>query len=174
LDVAEAILDVVDLRSFSSIWYWIVLAVVWSTASHWVLGVPFDIILRARRQGAQAMADLEDIVRVNVSRMLYISRESGPWILGFLAFFFTFLLLLAVWYRIEMAQAIALLAVPLTLIGFLTLSTAHRIETAQPQGDDLIRVLVRHRLWTQVIGMISVFVTATYGMYHNLALPPGF
>jgi len=174
VDLAQAILDVIDLRSFSSIWYWIVLAVVWSTTSHWVLGVPFDIVLRARRHGNEAMADLEAIVRVNVTRMLYITRESGLWILGFLAFFFTFLLLLAFWYRIEMAQAIALIAVPLTLIGFLSLSVAVRIESTQPSGDDLIRHMVRHRLWTQIVGMISVFVTATYGMYHNLAVPAGF
>jgi len=174
LDLAQAILDVIDLRSFSSIWYWFVLAVVWSTSSHWVLGVPFDIITRARRQGGAAMTDLEDIVRVNVTRMLYISRESGPWILGFLAFFFTVLLLLALWYGIEMAQAMALIAVPLTFIGILSLSVAQKIEATRPQGEDLIRHLVRQRLWTQVVGMISVFVTATYGMYHNLAVPVGF
>ena len=48
---------------------WIALAVVWSSASHWVLGVPFDMVMRARRVGGQAEADLEDIARINVSRI---------------------------------------------------------------------------------------------------------
>ena len=43
---------------------WIVLAVAWSSASHWVLGVPFDMVMRARRQGGQAAADLEDLARI--------------------------------------------------------------------------------------------------------------
>ncbi len=55
------------MRSFSNLWYWIALAVTWSTASHWVLGVPFDMVLRARRHGGDAERDLEDMVRVNVS-----------------------------------------------------------------------------------------------------------
>ncbi len=46
--------------SFSNLWYWIALAVMWSSTSHWVLGVPYDMIQRARREGGQAEADLED------------------------------------------------------------------------------------------------------------------
>jgi len=38
----ETIFELIDMRSFSNLWYWIVLSVLWSTMSHWVLGVPFD------------------------------------------------------------------------------------------------------------------------------------
>ena len=69
MDWLQIIFEVIDMRSFSNLWYWIALAVVWSTTSHWVLGVPYDMILRARRKGGQAMTDLEDIVRVNVNRL---------------------------------------------------------------------------------------------------------
>ncbi len=171
MDLAEQIFDVIDLRSFSSIWYWIVLAVVWSTASHWVLGVPYDMILRARRKGGQAEVDLQDIVRVNVTRILYIGRESGVWLFGFVVFVHTMLLTLALWYDIELAQGIALIALPLTLVGLLAMSSAARIEAQSPAGEALLRLLLRHRLWTQVIGMASIFVTALYGMWHNLAVP---
>ncbi|NBT33335.1 MAG: component of SufBCD complex, partial [Rhodobacteraceae bacterium] len=34
--------------------------------------------------------------------------------------------------------------------------------------------LHRHRVYTQFIGMASIFVTAMYGMYQNLAVVPGF
>jgi hypothetical protein len=48
------VFEVIDMRSFSSLWYWIALAVMWSSASHYVLGVPFDLVQRARRRGGQA------------------------------------------------------------------------------------------------------------------------
>ena len=73
----QLVFDLIDLRSFSNLWYWIALAVTWSTASHWVLGVPYDMVLRARRHGGQAETDLEDIVRINITRLLYIAREAG-------------------------------------------------------------------------------------------------
>jgi hypothetical protein len=174
LEWTKTLLDVIDTQSFSSLWFWIVLAVVWSTASHWVIGVPYDMLLRARRQGGQALVDLEDIVRVNVNRILYITRESGMWLLGFVSFILTGLLVLALWYRIEFAQAVSLIAVPMTLVGMMTLFTARKIEAEGLAAETLFRRLTRHRFWTQVIGMLSIFITAMYGMFYNLAVVPGF
>ena len=159
MDFTKTIFDVIDFRSFSNLWFWIVLAVAWSTASHWVLGVPFDMVLRARRHGGQALTDLEDLVRINVNRLLYVARMSGPWLAGFSAFLLTALVTMAVWYEVELAQALALLAVPMTLVSLLSLSTARRIEERGPQGEELCKVLQRHRIWTQAIGMVSIFVT---------------
>jgi hypothetical protein len=34
--------------------------------------------------------------------------------------------------------------------------------------------LSKHRVITQFIGMISIFVTAMFGMYQNLAVGAGF
>ena len=45
---------------------------------------------------------------------------------------------------------------------------------AHPTRLELFRRLIRHRFWTQVIGMLSIFVTAMYGMYHNLVVVNGF
>lgn len=174
MDWTKTLFDVIDARSFSNLWFWTVLAVVWSTASHWVLGVPYDMVLRAKRQGGQALVDLEDIVRVNVNRILYIARESGMWILGFISFVLTGLLVLALWYRLEFAQALSLIAFPMTLVGVLTLSTARKIEVEGLAAETLFTRLTRHRFWTQVIGMISIFISAMYGMFHNLAVVPGF
>ena len=106
----QTLFELIDMRSFSNLWYWIVLAVVWSTASHWVLGVPYDMVLRAKRQGGQAEADLEDIVRINVNRLLYIGQVSGLWLAGFACFFLTMLVLLGFVYGVEFAQAVLLLA----------------------------------------------------------------
>ena len=136
--------------------------------------MPYDVLLRAKKQGGQALVDLEDIVRVNVNRILYIARESGMWLLGFTSFMLTGLLVLALWYRIEFAQAVALIAFPMTIVGLMTLSTAFRIEVEGLAAETLFKRLTRHRFWTQVIGMVSIFITAMYGMYHNLAVVPGY
>lgn len=174
MDLTKTLVDVIDARSFSNLWYWIVLAVAWSTASHYVVGVPFDMITRAKRQGGEAFDDLAQLVGVNTRRLIYISRVSGLAILGFWAFVMTAMLLLAFWYWIEFAQAVVLLAVPMTLVGWLTLRAAQKIEMDQPTGPDLLKRLLRHRFYTHVIGMISIFVSAMFGMYQNLYVVPGF
>jgi hypothetical protein len=170
LDWYQTLFEMIDMRSFSNLWFWIALAVMWSTASHWVLGVPFDMVLRARRHGGEAQVDLEDIVRINVNRLLYISQVSGLWLLGLGFFVLTSLVLLGFAYGIEFAQALLLLGFPMSLVGLLSLSTARLIRIEGSTGDVLQRRLMRHRLYTQIIGMISIFVTALWGMYQNLSI----
>ena len=156
------------MRSFSNLWFWIALAVVWSSASHWVLGVPFDMITRARRQGGEAQADLETLVRINVSRILYIGRISGLILLGFLCFALTALAMLGFVYDVEFAQALVLIGFPRSIVGGLSIRTAGKIEAEAPRGEALHKRLIRHRQAVQVVGMISIFVTALWGMWQNL------
>jgi hypothetical protein len=170
LNLTRTIFEVIDMRSFSNLWYWIALAVVWSSASHFVLGVPYDVLQRARRQGGQAMADFEDLVRINVNRILYITDVAGLFLLGFWAFVLTTLLVLAFWYGVEFAQAVVLIALPMTLVFAMTVRLARIIAAEGQGGDVLIRRFVRQRFWIQVIGMIAIFVTAMYGMYRNLSV----
>jgi hypothetical protein len=54
LDFLDLVTEVIDLRSFSNLWYWIVLAILWSSLSHWTLGVPYHIVARARRGDERA------------------------------------------------------------------------------------------------------------------------
>ncbi len=160
------------MRSFSNLWYWIGLAVVWSTTSHWVLGVPYDMVLRARRQGGEAEVDLEDMVRINSNRILHIVQVSGLWLLAFICGSLTMLVMLGFWYGVEFAQALFLLAFPLSIVGMLSMLTAQRIRRDGDEGEALRRRLTRHRVATQFIGMMSVFVTAMWGMYQNLVVGP--
>ncbi len=172
MDWYQAVFEVIDMRSFSNLWYWIALAVIWSTTSHWVIGVPFDMVLRARRLGGDAERDLEDLVRINCNRLLYIGRVTGLWLLGIGSALISALAVLGFWYGVEFAQALFLLVFPMSFVGLLSLSTARLIADEQATGELLRKRLARHRLYTQVIGMISVFVTAMWGMYQNLAVGP--
>lgn len=174
VDWHRSIFELIDMRSFSNLWYWIALAVLWSTTSHWVLGVPYDLVQRARRQGGQAAIDLEDMVRINTNRLLYIGQTSGLWLIGLVMFSITVLILLSFYYKYEFAQAVILLVFPMTIIWLLSLSTARVIRELESSGEDLQRRLHRHRIYTQIIGMISIFITALWGMLQNLQVSPLF
>lgn len=168
----QTIFELIDMRSFSNLWFWIALAVLWSTASHWVLGVPFDMIHRARRHGGQAQEDLELMVRINVNRLMHIARVSGLWIAGIAAFMLTGLIILGFYYHVEFAQAVFCLFFPMTLVGALSLYTANFIETHALIGKPLDRRLVLHRVATQAIGMLAILGTSMWGMWQNLQLGP--
>lgn len=170
MDIYTSIFELIDMRSFSNLWFWISLAVLWSTASHWVLGVPFDMVLRARRNGGQTEQDLEDLVRINTNRMLFIARVSGLWILGLGCFLLTGLGITGFVYRLEIAQALFLLGFPMSIVALISLSTAHLIQQEGSSGELLRKRLTRHRLYVQLTGVVSIFVTALWGMYQNLSI----
>lgn len=160
------------MRSFSNLWFWIALAVLWSTASHWVIGVPFDMVGRARKYGGQAEADLEDMVRVNANRLAYIANVSGLWLLGITCFALTSFAILGFGFRIEFAQALFLLAFPMSFVGALNLQLARKIIAEDMRDERLRQKLSQHRTIVQGIGMVAIFVTAVWGMYRNLSVGP--
>jgi hypothetical protein len=168
LDWYETVFELIDMRSFSNLWFWIALAVLWSTTSHFVLGVPYDLVQRSARQGGQAEADLLDLARVNVNRLIYIQEAAGVWVLAFTCAILTTLAMLGFWYGAELAQAVFLLMFPMSIVGALSISRAHKIRALDPDATGLRSELGKHRFWSQVIGMISIFVTSVWGMYQNM------
>ena len=166
----DTVFELIDMRSFSNLWFWIALAVVWSTASHWVLGVPFDMVQRVMREGGDSGGDLETLVRIYCNRLLYIAEVSGIWMLGLTCAVLTALGMLGFVYWLEFAQALFLLALPLSLVGALSIHTAYDIMKNDMVGLELCKRMRLHRLITQLIGVVAIFVTAMWGMYQNMAV----
>ncbi len=168
MELFETVFEIIDMRSFSNLWYWIALAVLWSSTSHWVLGVPHDMIQRARREGGQAGQDLEDLARINSSRLLAIVDQGGLIAVALACFWLTGLGTLAFYYDVEFAAAVFLLFAPMTIVVWFSIRACRRIAAGENQGEALHRRLILHRRVTQVIGMVAIFVTAMYGTWQNV------
>lgn len=170
MEIFETAFEVIDMRSFSNLWYWIALAVLWSSTSHWVLGVPYDMIQRGRREGGQAQADVEDLTRINTSRLLHIVDSGFLVLVGVASFWLSALGALAFWYDVEFAQAVFLLIAPMTVVVWLSVRVSRRIAAGENRGEALHRRLIVHRRITQGIGMLAIFVTAMFGTWQNLSV----
>ena len=170
MDLLQIIYEMIELRSFSNLWYWIALAVLWSSASHWILGVPYDMVHRAARNGGQAERDLEDITRVNVNRLIYIADVSGPWLVALSCFLLTGLAMLGFGYYLEIAQAVFLLLFPMAVVSLISFATARRIVRDAASGQALRRRLAFCRLYVQMVGVVAIITTAFWGMYQNLTI----
>ena len=127
---------------------------------------------RSERVGGKTETDFEDLVRINTNRILYIWRVSELWILGISCAVLTALGLLGFVYNVEFSQAVFLLAFPLFFVGILSIRTAEKIEQEALHGVELRRRLKMLRIYIQGIGVVSIFVTAMWGMYQNINLGP--
>lgn len=50
----QGLLDVLDTRSFSSIWYWLMLTLLWTWVGRGALGIPSDLVAAVRRHTPKA------------------------------------------------------------------------------------------------------------------------
>ncbi len=171
MDFFDTVIEVIDLRSFSSVWYWIAVATLWSSATHWILGIPWDMVHRARTDPG-AVADLQDLARVSVNRVLRVARVTGLVATGLGAALLTLLALTGFLYGSEFAQSLFLVAAPLTATTLLAVRTARAIAAGSATGPALIAHLVRLRRQVQAIAMAAIFVSALYGMFWNFAVGP--
>lgn len=169
MDIFETALEVIDMRSFSNLWYWIALAVLWSSTSYWVLGVPFEMIQRGRREGGQAQQDVEDLVRINVSRLLHMFDRRSWLVVGLAAFWLSTLAILAFYYNVEFAQAVFLLVFPMSFVVWASVRSSRRIAAGENQGEALYHRLIVHRRIVQTVGMLAIAVTALYGTWQNVS-----
>ena len=109
-----------------------------------------------------------DLVRINCNRLIYISNGSGLWLSAFGCFLLTGLAIMGFFYWVELAQAFFFLAFPMSLIGLLNVSTARRLHAGHSAGEELHKLLNRHGMFTKIIGMVSILVTALWGMFWNI------
>lgn len=167
MDVVDLAFEVIDMRSFSNLWFWIALAVLWSSASHWVMGIPHDMIYRARRLGGAAEVDLAEMARIYALRVLDVVDNALMFLIGFASFWFTMLGVLAFYYDVEFAQALFLLMAPMVIVVWHSIRTARLVVGSASAGEALYRTLLWHRRITQLVGMLAVTVTALYGMWQN-------
>ncbi len=165
----ENIFSLINMRSFSSLWFWIVIAIYWSSVSRAVLSAPHDLILRARKGDPTSLDDLHALVGIHVRRSLEFARRAGHWMLAFYTAMMTLIVILAVQYRLELAQALLLLFVPMLFVRLLALRLAFRIERANLRGPDLCRALLHYRFWVQMLGICSIFVTSVWGMLYVMS-----
>lgn len=168
VDFYETVLDVINMRSFSSLWYWIVLAVLWSSASHFVLGVPYDVISRAYRS-PERMRDVEDLVRINGNRIFGLSEAAALVLVAVISTALTILAVAGFGFGIEFLQALFLLLFPMVFVILMSIRTARIIRTRSLAGEGLIRALRRLRFAIQLWGMLWIIITAGWGMYYNLS-----
>jgi hypothetical protein len=163
-----SVLQLIDLRSFTSVWFWIVVAVFWSRASHTIFDVPYDMVLRARRRGGADASDLEALVAIQLRRRQAILASAGPMIALVWATGLSMLVVLGFGYGIEMAQALSLLAVPATLVAGLRLRLMLRLQRASHDTEALCKALTWHRTGVQGIGIAAILATTLWGMWFNL------
>jgi len=145
--------------SFWTLWFWIAHVVAWSMASHFAMGVPFDMIVEANREKSEDgpwVRATEALILAQAFRFTSMARRFGVAAAAAIAFLLSMLLTLGIHTDIEFARAVATILAPLSLIYVLTIRTAFRIESSGARGAALRRMVRGLRLQNQLVGLLAI------------------
>lgn len=154
--------------SFWTIWFWITHVVAWSLASHFTLGVPYDMVLEAQREKSEDgpwMQAAEAMILAQAFRFTSYTDRFGPILMGVSAFVLSVLTTLGTLGDLEFARAMLTLVFPITLIYIVSIRGAFHIRDNGIRGADLLVRIKWMRIYNQLIGLIGVAMAVTLAIY---------
>jgi hypothetical protein len=169
-NMIDLIVENLDLRSFSNLWYWLVLAAVWSTTSYYPLGIPYEMVQKARFKGGAYEMHVRNLLSVQSFRAQMALDRNGPLLAGAVAFLLGVLIAAGFILGVEFAQAVALIAIPISLVMALRLRLAQAMAEQPQDFAEIYRRLSWHRRFVQLIGVVAIVTTSFWGTFVNFKL----
>ena len=151
--------------SFDSFWYWLIIAVSWSRATHFMLGAGLHDIRDALRNGGTNMTDVEMLIHINARKLTRAFDRYGVWLTAIGMFLIATIATLGFKFDIELMQASTLLIVSLMLGLLVSLRFAYRVIENDLLDKALCDSFSKFRTIKQFIGIGSIFVISFYAAY---------
>ncbi len=152
--------------SFHSLWYWAFTILVWALVTSRTLGVPPDMVLRARRlPDVAARVDL--LAHIAAARLVAVTSGIGVPVAGLVGFGLAMLAGIGFGSGVELAQAVFVLLCPLALVGAATARLARAVWRERIEGAELRRRLARRRMWNQAIAILAMLAASVVGLAHQ-------
>ncbi len=154
-----------DFKSFYSVWYWVLTVILWTAVCHRTLGVPHDMVLRARRV-PEVAARVETLARLHAGRTAGLFDAAGVQVAALVGFGLAGLAALGFWSGLEAAKAAFMLAGPLALVLAGEVRLARRLRAERLSGAALLRQLARRRSVNQGIAALAMLGAAVAAVGH--------
>jgi len=156
--------------SFQSPWYWVLHVVVWTLACYRTLGVPHDMLLRARRM-PEVAGRVDLLCRLSCERIGGVYDGMGVPLGAASGFVLAACFALGFMSGIEAAQAAFALLMPLAVIAYSKLRLALAVRRKRMEGPELVLALARRRVWHQFIAVLAMLGAAGTAMTLHPRIP---
>jgi hypothetical protein len=156
--------------SFQSLWYWVLHVVIWTLACYRTLGVPHDMLIRARRH-PDAAEKVDVLARLSSERIGGIHDRLGVPLAALAGFLLAGVFALGFLSDIETAQAAFAIMLPLAVISYSKLKLALWVRRKGIAGPELVLALARRRIWHQFFAVMAMLAAAGLAMTLHPRIP---
>ena len=166
----EPLFQFLAAASFQSLWYWVLHVVVWTLACYRTLGVPHDMLFRARRQPEVALR-VDELAHLACARVGGIYDALGVPLAAVAGFLLAGVFALGFPSGIETAQAAFAIMLPFMVITYSKLRLALAVRRKRMAGPELVLALARRRIWHQFIAVAAMLGSAGLAMALHPRIP---
>jgi hypothetical protein len=156
--------------SFQSLWYWVLHVVVWTLACYRTLGVPHDMLIRARRD-PEAAERVDVLARLACERIGGIYDVLGVPLAALAGFLVAGVFALGFLSGVETAQAAFAIMLPFAVITYSKLRLALAVRRKRMAGPELVLALARRRIWHQFFSVVAMLSAAGLAMTLHPRIP---
>ena len=158
--------------SFLSPWYWVLHVVVWILACYRTLGVPLDMLVRARRE-PEVAARVDQLAHLACERVGGLYDRLGVPLAALAGFLLAGVFAMGFLSGIETAQAAFAILLPLGAIVYSKLRLALAVRRKRMAGPDLVLALARRRMGHQFIAVAAMLGAAgvAVALHPRIPLP---
>ena len=155
----SVLIQLLGSRSFTSLWYWLAFAGIWSVVTRNTLGIPAEVVLRARR--GEDWRVLHDWLRLVLPHWR-VGPVAGMVMTALCCFILTTLAVLGFSHQMEAAQALFLLLAPLVLLLVLRVRLAlglARLMLGAPGPEPVqtaARRIIRHGWVGMALSLLAI------------------
>ena len=159
------ILQFFSFESLWNIWFWAAVVISWSVTCHFILGVPFDLVVMADRKGGQWADHCDAMAQAQIFRMTQAFESYGMASTCSAFFGLAAIGTMAFFLDLEAAQALFALLAPQALVHGWSVPIAFRLRRMEAEGVVLRKALAKRRFWHQVAGLVAIALVTTVAVY---------
>lgn len=141
--------EIMTANGFNNPWYWLLVAVVWVRAIQWTLGIPSDMVRAAKRGDMQAKEDALALMDIYIRATTRDFNQFGTALVLLTCFVLASFVTMGFVNDVPVLQGISFIAVPITLLGALSVRLAYRLQNQPADWENLCR-LYRNQRWIKV------------------------
>jgi hypothetical protein len=151
--------EIMTAKGFDSLWYWLLVSVIWVRAIQWTAGIPSDMMRAARRGSEQAKVDAMDLMGIHIRTITHEFNQFGTALVLLTCFVMASLATLGFWNNVPVLQGMFFIAFPAVILGALGIRLSYRLQKKPVSWDELCRIYRQH-FWLKV-GAAVFFVLSS-------------
>lgn len=157
--------EIMTANGFNSLWYWLLVSVIWGRAIRWTVGIPNDMMRAARNGNQQAKEDALSLMDINIRTTTHEFNQFGTALVLLTCFVMASFATMGFWNDVPVLQGLFFVGFPIVVLGGLEIRLSYRLQE-KPVTWDALSAIYRRHFWKKIgLAILFIFGSMFWALY---------